>query len=237
MRVAKKSFKECHDCGIEVAEFNMNQGICISCDKPNIITSPVEKFVSSRTFGVEFEVKVGDVDFEGWGRREDGSLNEGWEFVSPIFKGYSEPIKMIKDFCKAVKNEGGDIDEECGFHLHIGREKTPQYLYENAKAVEKEVFKIVDSGRYDSNYCYPIEDKYSLKCHYVWINESYNHPTIEIRAHEGTLDPVRIEKWIDLWLSFIECSNIGKCNGLLDAMNKVGTRKSTVKYFKDILKS
>lgn len=237
---------ECYNCGLKVAEFNFNkkENECISCAPFKKIKSAKGPFVSGRTYGVEFEVvTVDNMDYEGWARKYDGSIY-GWEYVSPIFSGYEKPMKMVKEFCAAAKKYS-KIDKSCGLHLHIGTKdfKSPHLdnLIYNAYKNQDTVYKIVHKARKKSEYCERLYyDNYSEHDNltvdrYHWLNTMSDYDTAEIRVHEGTLDPIRVEHWIDLWLSFFEYSKVARGNTLLEILDKIGTRKSTINYFRKIL--
>lgn len=78
-----------------------------------------------RMFGCELEMYGSEelseklCEFEGLGIVEDGSVNDGFEVVTPpITADLGE--KFIQDICKVVNNDDNfDIDGDCGFHAHF----------------------------------------------------------------------------------------------------------------------
>lgn len=254
-------FKECEDCLMNVASFNVIKGRCIACHPFKRVASSPGPFKTRRTFGVEFEVEFDEdemeiqynselnPDFKNWARHEDGSLDNGWEYVSPIFAGYNKPVKMIREFCDAVKKEGALTPHTTGTHIHLGISdfncQQKMRLMKNAVNVQEQVKRLVHRNRFNSGFVEAIVDEYDyyddieeiisdrMEDHYTWMNFSESHPTVEIRALEGTLDAKRVEHWIELWLGFVKVSKRGKIKDIFEAMNRAGTRPETIKYFKD----
>lgn len=246
----------CVDCGETVADFNMNKDQCIACMPFKKVASLPGPFKTRRTFGIEFEVEFNSAsdyydetenhDIKNWARQPDGSLDMGWEYVSPIFAGHNKPVKMINEFCQAVKKLSVSTPSTTGTHIHIGIDDfTDQQkfrLIKNAVAVEPQVEKLVPRNRFNSTFLEVYDTKYDediqdmMYDHYSWINLSQVHPTVEIRALEGTLDPKRVEHWIELWLGFVKVSKRGRIKDIFQAMTKAGTRQETIDYFKNTMR-
>lgn len=70
----------------------------------------------------ELLVPVKDEDTEykpGWLLREDGSLDNGGEIISPIFFNNIDSWKHFKETINTLENKV-EINENCGAHVHIG---------------------------------------------------------------------------------------------------------------------
>ena len=60
-----------------------------------------------------------DGTIRGWETKDDGSLYDGVEVVSPIMSDNKEDIEDIYMICSMLKN-GQRISQHCGGHIHIG---------------------------------------------------------------------------------------------------------------------
>ena len=81
---------------------------------------------SDRTFGVEFEINFqNDRDAlagaigEGYHLDHDGSVRRGVEVVSPVLRGKAGEDQVLKT-CETITKHGGDTDDSCGLHIHLG---------------------------------------------------------------------------------------------------------------------
>ena len=98
---------------------------------------------TQRTFGVEFEgygidrhelarklreagLQAQEASYSGsnysiWQVKYDGSINgpQGFEIVSPVLQG-AEGIEQVKTALRVVRENGGDANRSCGFHIHWG---------------------------------------------------------------------------------------------------------------------
>ena len=88
------------------------------------------KLPSDMTIGIEIESegksseyikKMTDVIGRRWTCKEDGSLGDGVEVVSPILSGTNErTTKSVKRVCKSLEILGQSTSSRCGGHVHIG---------------------------------------------------------------------------------------------------------------------
>lgn len=218
---------------------------------------------SFRTFGIELELNSPNLTDPIWKTKTDGSV-AGFEFTSPIYSGGTSFHKDINRFCNFVEKNNAKAGNDCGFHLHIGIQDfgLPDFIntYLNALKIQEWHYTLLPVNRKTSKFCRPLKeinftenfnhkfetiadffDKYENvhsddNIRYRWLNfaafKKFN--TIEVRSHQGTCDPERIEKWAELWMSFIEFSKAGQeLKDPYSMMSTMGVRKSTIKYFKN----
>lgn len=180
-----------------------------------------------KTYGLELEC-VGEDYCGEWIDVHDGSIDPaGTEYCSPIFSG--DCLEEIQRFCKiANRNHDINKTCGYHLHLG-SKGLTDEFLkklYKRCINMENWFFSIVSPSRRESKYCKRLEkgwtnieekrfdllwyndmmpdrrkrDKYDAT-RYQWINfhSHYYRGTVEIRLHQGTLDPDKIWNWILLW--------------------------------------
>lgn len=201
---------------------------CSNKKKPiTIVGLETEEFYYR--YGIELECIYLDdeeqVDRTGWIDTEDGSIKpSGIEYNSPIFQ--NDCTNEINGFCREASEIHG-VNKSCGFHLHIESKDFSDeklgLIYRNAKNLESWLFSIVAESRRENNYCRKLTNIESIKkfddawyktyehsgrkknkydeTRYFWLNfhSHYYRGTIEIRLHQGTIDPVKIMNWVKLW--------------------------------------
>ena len=98
---------------------------------------------TNRTYGVEFEgygipmdtlvsklrhaginarlASYSGSDYSVWQVKPDGSISGryGFEVVSPVLQG-TDGLEQVKKVLSVVRDNGGDANESCGFHIHWG---------------------------------------------------------------------------------------------------------------------
>lgn len=156
----------------------------------------------------------------GW----DGTLVE---LRSPILRG---PLgfKELRMMMKLLRQNGGFITDADGLHVHhdapefVASRELVGKLVESWVANFKHIEKLVSDWRIDYDAC-PSWDDYSLRSVKDWarqgggirpgygswsrndlnISSLWEHGTIELRIHEGTLDFGQAEAWIRFGQAFI----------------------------------
>lgn len=81
---------------------------------------------SGMTVGIEIESEGrfsrslrGEI-LEGWKAKEDPSLDNGVEVISPILRGTRKDTRNIYKICNMLNDMGQEAGENCGGHVHIG---------------------------------------------------------------------------------------------------------------------
>lgn len=142
----------------------------------------------------------------------DGSC--GWEVrVLLPEDDFIEPITKIM---KVITDLGHGADHRCGTHVHFDmRNRDHKLVYENLFKTQGFLRKFITRKRkVDRQYCAmnkaeTFDKQLSLGNRYHALNvESYaKFRTIEVRMHQGTLNPTELVPWIKLLLKII---NYGK---------------------------
>ena len=205
----------------------------------------------SRKFGVELEMKgisrdkavrvlraIGiNVQNEGYNhtRRDhwkivpDGSVHGGFEVVSPVLQG-EEGLEQLRAVTTALKDAGGKVDRQCGFHVHFDaadlRVDHIRAVVNRYAAHEARIDSFMPQSRRANNntYCRGLADIVSRRNfreaatlgalagaqggRYFKVNlQSYQvHGTIEFRQHSGTLEAPKAVNWVRFLAAFIEAT-------------------------------
>lgn len=116
---------------------------------------------------------------------------------------YQETFKQIQELLELMKAE---VNDTCGFHVHLdARKRNVRLMYHNLVNAQALLFKIAHPLRQSNRYCRHVfspDWDAADGNHYNAISRiSYEkHRTIEIRIHEGTVDPNEMKNWIKLLL-------------------------------------
>jgi Putative amidoligase enzyme len=157
----------------------------------------------------------------------DGSC--GWEVrVLLPEDDYVEPLEKI---LKVIRDLGHKVDVRCGTHVHFDmRNRDVKLVYENLFKTQKFLRKFVTKNRKYNRFCQmnkaeTFDKQLSLGDRYYSLNvQAYSrHKTIEVRMHQGTLDPSEIVPWIKLLLKIV--------NYQASVPDKVNTLKQARKQF------
>lgn len=153
----------------------------------------------------------------------DGS---GVEIRTPILQG-KEGIATVHQVMNLLRDNGGYVSEEDGLHIH---HDAPEFVENNELIIRlvKSWYANQDlidhfcaEYRADWDYCpktwdafsiADLEDKLNTEGLREWWDErgALNieslaiHGSIELRQHEGTLDPEKAEAWIRFGQAFVD---------------------------------
>lgn len=144
----------------------------------------------------------------------------GIELVSPPL---SDPgIDQVDTVCQAIHAMGARTNRSCGLHVHIGARNLTIPTMKRLALLYIENESVIDalmppSRRGNSNqYCFSIKGA-NLRAleqardvaqiasalrpggnRYVKLNFAsyWKHGTVEFRQHSGTIDPVKIKRWV-----------------------------------------
>lgn len=209
--------------------------------------------ISNRSFGVEIECKTDlskrglcDVlqdngidayvpdweDGDGWKIVEDGSVDDGWEVVSPILSGV-DGIAEVAKVLSILRNQGECwIDQSCGLHVHVNAIDLSSASIANAmlryERHSAKIDAIVPAARRENRFCLditleaqmirrrlgkissiqPFELGILAVSRYRKLNlAAYcKHGTLEFRLHDGSLNVADVTNWIAFCVQFIEDS-------------------------------
>ena len=214
-------------------------------------------FTSNRKFGVEIEFKGLDrtdaerslrnaginVQIEGynhdtcshWKIVSDGSVNGGWELVSPPLSG-NAGIDEVRKAATAMVEAGAFVDRQCGLHVHVDANDlsaaTIVNLTKRYATHENEINKLIPSFRHACEWARGMGEVSTMVSDYLRSNPSatsrqvceraraYNryyklnlqaylrHGTVEFRQHSGTVDGTKIANWIVFCVTFVEDSKV-----------------------------
>lgn len=123
---------------------------------------------SDRKVGLELEIDVGynntregvEHDIQGWTRKHDGSLDNGWEFVfdGPVL--IRTALERIERFCSVIRDV--NVHQSGGFHVHVqGDNYSREDCFSLAKlyrSFQGVINKLVGPSRVNNEYCRPYED-------------------------------------------------------------------------------
>lgn len=195
-------------------------GECIeSYEKLNSTT--FDDITSRRRVGIEIEFcSVSSPNLITWGRlKGDGSVvpqenenGEGREFASHIVNG-DQIFTMLKDVHERIKLVDGFVNKSCGLHVHLDVEGNSTLQRQNIalwyRALERVFVAFVSPSRRGNGYAREV----GYEDYHRWERDRYRamnlssickHGTIELRLHQGTLNPMKIVNWVKLWLTFFD---------------------------------
>lgn len=134
----------------------------------------------------------------------------GWEVrVLLPEDDFIEPLTKIM---KIIKEMGHTVDNRCGTHVHFDmRNRDVKLVYENLFKSQRFLRKFISKSRKNNNrYCQmnkaeTFDKQLSLGDRYYSLNvQSYRrHKTLEVRMHQGTLNPSELVPWIKLLLKIV----------------------------------
>ena len=203
----------------------------------------------SRKFGIELEItriSKGEclrairaagvaVDIEGynhidyadhWKIVNDGSVQDGFELVSPILDGQAGLDEALR-VSAAISTAGASANKTCGFHVHFDAWSMNvaeiRMICKRYAAFEEKIDSFMPESRRGNNnqYCKSVVHEFSKSAYnaartpaeladaqydrYFKVNlRAYlRHHTIEFRQHSGTADPEKIKNWVLFLNDFI----------------------------------
>lgn len=259
-----KLFFRCIACGHAANRTDANDKSFQKCNNcmPKVLRSSPGWLNTDRYYGIEFELNIATVDDSKkiWKRVRDGSVNNGWEYQSPIFSGCEWLEQEVKRFCYGAQKLGAKSGTDCGLHVHIDASDFTateiETMYRNAIAIEDWHYSVLPSYRKTGTFSKPIvklQEKHGIfdkkvlpdywnksNVKYCWINflALKEHGTVEFRGHEGTTDYLAVQRWVEVLMAFTEFC---KKNRLIDAgknavysmFEEMKVRPETIQYFKD----
>lgn len=138
----------------------------------------------------------------------DGSC--GWEVC--VLLPEDEFVEPLSKIMNVIKDLGHGADARCGTHVHFDmRNRDVKLVYENLFKTQRFLRKFITRNRkIDKRYCEinkadTFDRQLSLGNRYHALNvESYSKfKTIEVRMHQGTLNPSELVPWIKLLLKIV----------------------------------
>lgn len=212
-------------------------------------------FSSTRKFGIEIEAKGLTRDqaaevlsaagiearndgyshavTQHWKVVEDGSVDGGFEVVSPILSG-SAGLQAVLTAAKALVAAGAFIDLQCGLHVHVDANDLTGADVLNAvnryRANEAAIDAVIPASRRNTRWARSMAEVVSRLSHmtpnataravceqisysvgrYFKLNlDSFlRHGTLEFRQHSGTVDGVKMVNWVMFCVTFIDDSKL-----------------------------
>jgi hypothetical protein len=160
----------------------------------------------------------------GWAKGTDGSISAKTptaEFRSPPFYGDRGLVQMVKDIWSIRRAGWSGVNLSTGTHIHLDMSGTDEEdyraIHKFARAFEDQIFELVSPSRRTSSYAKRLGTRINLRDRYRWANfcALREFGTLEIRLHQGTMNPIRVKMWACLMLKFIETGiRIGRQRGL-----------------------
>lgn len=155
----------------------------------------------------------------------------------------------LRDILSILNNKGFKVDQRCGAHIHLDmRNRDVKVCYENMFKAQDFLRQFLSQTRLGNTYYHKqntkdkFEDQAALKDRYHSINaDSYKkYKTLEIRMHQGTLDPGELIPWIKLLTKIVnrkEVLNLPKIDTLEVATTELEIETELVKEIETRLKN
>lgn len=153
----------------------------------------------------------------------DGSVQRGWEMVSPILSG-EDGIAQVRKVARALAQCGANADNSCGLHVHVdARDLSVQSIANVGRRYsrfETEIDAFMPRARNRNSYCGSMRNVnfddivrgglglLARTERYLKVNMSAyaRHNTIEFRHHSGTTSGEKMENWIKFCTAFVDAS-------------------------------
>jgi hypothetical protein len=134
----------------------------------------------------------------------DGSC--GWEVRVLLLEEDFETT--LKSILACISGMGFTCNSDCGTHVHFDmRNRDVKLVYQNLFKTQKFLRKFLTRNRKYNMYCKinkadTFEKQLSLgdRRHAINVEAFQEHRTIEVRMHQGTLNPNELIPWIKLLL-------------------------------------
>lgn len=164
-----------------------------------------------------------------WCVVEDCSLDRGAEVVSPILTG-DEGKKQIKQVTAALAKAGAIVSTNCGLHVHVDVSDFTlpmlRTLVHRYAHFEPMLDRLVAATRRGGRSAYarsmrdfiqeydhlmtknlsPAQFAQQIQSRYFKLNLSAvaKYGTVEFRQHQGSIDAVKINAWVQFVVNFVE---------------------------------
>jgi len=188
-----------------------------------------------------------------WKIVPDGSLENGWELVSPPMQWDAANVQ-VRTACAVLKDLGCRATSDCGLHVHhdVGdmTTRTAAMLARNWQACQSATERLVERDRLYSEWCRrtprsitnaqcDIAEDLPLS-EFLYIDgERYrqlnwtcwnSYGTVEVRMHESTLDADAILAWVAYSQSIVEasmeCRYLDSVRDVDGALNQLRIRRA-----------
>ena len=175
---------------------------------------------------------------------DDGSISGSGAAVEiRVLAPERELEATIQEVCAALKVNNARVNKSCGLHVHIdcratsgpiGAEGLLPAVRNRSEVYDRLVFAlplllqcVAPSRRANNPYCRKNRRGVNPPNRYYAINNRPND-TIEVRLHQGTVDPTKIAGWVRLLLEIADGPDIARLPLTLDrAAKALGLTKAT----------
>lgn len=233
-----------------------------------VVSEDFDECKSHRCYGIEIEVQYGyeasTLNNTVFASKEDGSLhNQGIEFCSPILQG-DAGLAELADILQVCNDNGAEIDHKCGLHVHIDlRDFNKQELvrlFYILRKVEHVTRLLVTEERGENEFCCAtlgqirthnrngFDDRVMEHCEDMQRYSAYNflsyydHKTVEVRLHHGTLNYEEIRNWVLLHLAIVDYAKNNDTTtfqslqdmnlaGTFEMMKNIGVQPEVIDYY------
>lgn len=221
----EERFFTCGRCAnarrIETAETYDGISYCSHCATKHVpcVSDTFETNKDERMVGVEIEFlslssEVPKLDGLGI-TKDDASIHgkgKGIEINTRPANG-DRLLRNIDTICEKIKEVKGYVNKTCGLHVHLDMKKT-KYTGQRANifrafsSFEESIHAMVSKDRRENRYCRPIpnglnyEDFMGDRYRSLNVSALSKYGTMEVRLHQGTVDPQKIKTWVLFLLSF-----------------------------------
>lgn len=161
-----------------------------------------------------------------WKLVPDGSVNGGFEVVSPILQGEAG-IDEAEIVARALEDAGAYANRTCGFHVHFDAHDIEleiiKTIVRRYAAHESEIDAFMPPSRRGNTnqYCRSLDgiltpafenastlqqlaNAQGSRYYKVNLQSAMRHGTIEFRQHSGTVNAAKICNWIRFLAEFID---------------------------------
>lgn len=166
----------------------------------------------------------------------DGSLPQDTGGEIKIVGSANRIADKVADTVQRARIAGADADTKCGFHVHLSHRRGWErsrlsmggistetgligsaYLHaaQWGGIVQDYLFSIMPRSRKENRYCKKITNHNDILDHYSWLSWSSRVPTIEVRLHASTVNPMKAKAWLRVCVAMRD-----KLNRVIDPLTR-----------------
>ncbi len=217
----RKSYKAWHKLRKSLGTKEMMEGVCRQYYKAVHHRNSPKPTKKSNYVGIEIEcfshleenevlLLMLECDLEKhMNIGEDGSVendNDDPCYEFRILSTEKELPIVLKKVAKFLKKGKFKVNDSCGLHVHLDmRNRNVDDCYAKFIDFQDLLFGMVKPDRWDSDYCHYNPDlSTNRRMSAINYQAYYDHQTLEVRLHQGSVDVKKIHSWVNLLLKIIE---------------------------------
>lgn len=200
------------------------------------------------------------VGVDEWKIEHDASVDNGssmrsrgGEVVSPKLSG-EHGFAQMRAVMLGLQVAGAKVDHRCGLHVHLDANNESGYriagFIRRLAATQNSLKRLVSKSRWTNHYSALVRsdvlDQYAesfesrstspaYSSRYGAINvTSYpRYGTIEVRLHQGTLNPTKCRRWVELLIALFDTNvTLSDTQSEYEWMSEIGLNPEQIEWYR-----